>query len=309
MGKYENLLGQQFGLWTVIADPDKKAKDNDRFWTCQCECGTIRDVRRSSLKKGASNSCGCYKKKKLSERTDLVGQRFDKLVVIKKSSTSTYGNIMWVCQCDCGNIVERSTTYLHRKNFKHSCGCAMVEHCKKDIANQRFGKLVAIEELKERNEAGRLLWLCHCDCGNQVKLPLSSLTSGNTSSCGCINYSIGEKNIETILLLHNIPFKSQYTCSELNLKRFDFAILDRDNGNPIRLIEFDGRQHFDDISGIWNSPESLEDIQYRDQKKNEWALAHNIPLVRIPYWERDNITLDLIMGDTYLVREAGQPTG
>ena len=187
MGKYENLLGQQFGLWTVIADPDKKAKDNDRFWTCQCECGTIRDVRRSSLKKGASNSCGCYKKKKLSERTDLVGQRFDKLVVIKKSSTSTYGNIMWVCQCDCGNIVERSTTYLHRKNFKHSCGCAMVEHCKKDIANQRFGKLVAIEELKERNEAGRLLWLCHCDCGNQVKLPLSSGSPPN--ACAVVVYS------------------------------------------------------------------------------------------------------------------------
>ena len=30
---------------------------------------------------------------------------------------------------------------------------------------------------------------------------------------------------------------------------------------------------------------------------------HNIPLVRIPYKERDNITLDLIMGDKYLIKE------
>lgn len=35
--------------------------------------------------------------------------------------------------------------------------------------------------------------------------------------------------------------------------------------------------------------------------KNEWAKEHNIPLVRIPYWERDKITLDMILGDKYLV--------
>ena len=35
--------------------------------------------------------------------------------------------------------------------------------------------------------------------------------------------------------------------------------------NIIRLIEFDGKQHFTDISGIWNSKETLEDIQKRDK--------------------------------------------
>lgn len=35
--------------------------------------------------------------------------------------------------------------------------------------------------------------------------------------------------------------------------------------------------------------------------KNEWAKKHNIPLVRIPYWERDKITLDMILKDEYLV--------
>ena len=37
-------------------------------------------------------------------------------------------------------------------------------------------------------------------------------------------------------------------------------------------------------------------------QKFEWAAAHNIPLVRIPYCERDNITLDMLLGDQYLVR-------
>ena len=73
--------------------------------------------------------------------------------------------------------------------------------------------------------------------------------------------------------------------------RYDFVILK--NNTPIRLIEFDGEQHYKNIAN-WDS---LELQQKRDQVKNEYALSHNIPLVRIPYWERDNITLDMIMGD------------
>lgn len=41
-----------------------------------------------------------------------------------------------------------------------------------------------------------------------------------------------------------------------------------------------------------------------DKIKNEYALSHNIPLVRIPYKERDHITLEMIMGDKYLVKAA-----
>ena len=37
--------------------------------------------------------------------------------------------------------------------------------------------------------------------------------------------------------------------------------------------------------------------------KNKYCLINNIPLVRIPYWERDKITLDMILGSTYEVRE------
>ena len=29
-------------------------------------------------------------------------------------------------------------------------------------------------------------WLCECDCGNQIKVLGSSLTSGHTKSCGCL---------------------------------------------------------------------------------------------------------------------------
>ena len=104
---------------------------------------------------------------------------------------------------------------------------------------------------------------------------------------------------------NNISYKKEYTFDDLKGKRnrflrFDFGIL-KDN-ILIRLIEFDGQQHYSIRTGIWGeSEESLIERQHRDKEKNEYALSHNIPLVRIPYWERDNITLEMLMGDKYLV--------
>ena len=68
------------------------------------------------------------------------------------------------------------------------------------------------------------------------------------------------------------------------------------------MIEFDGEQHYNDYRGLWNNiNDPLAKRQKRDQEKNEYAKSHNIPLVRIPYWERDHITLDMLMGDKYLI--------
>ena len=53
--------------------------------------------------------------------------------------------------------------------------------------------------------------------------------------------------------------------------------------------------------GPWKNRITLQEQQERDKKKNEFAKSKNIPLVRIPYWERDNITLDMILGNKYLI--------
>ena len=84
--------------------------------------------------------------------------------------------------------------------------------------------------------------------------------------------------------------------------RFDFAIFN-DNNKLIHLVEFDGEQHYRNNGG-YMSAESLNKRQERDNRKNKWAIDNNIPLVRIPYWERDKITLEMIMGDKYLIVES-----
>lgn len=61
MKQTEDLSGQKFGKWTVLkrGSAPSNIKSHHAFWTCQCECGTIRDVDQTNLKLGKTVSCGC----------------------------------------------------------------------------------------------------------------------------------------------------------------------------------------------------------------------------------------------------------
>lgn len=234
---------------------------------------------------------------------DLTGQRFGKLVVIKRAPNKNK-RTMWLCKCDCGNEVEVRSDQL-RGGITKSCGCLHIEQVKnigknnfKDLTNQRFGKLIAkqpiFNEYKKRYD-----WLCQCDCGNEIIVLGSSLSNGNTQSCGCIK-SIGESNIEKILKENNINYISQYRIMiNDKLYIYDFAIVE--NNQVTQLIEFDGIQHYGRISG-WFTEERRQELINSDIIKNQYALNNNILLYRIPYWERDNIDLELLFNDKYLIK-------
>ena len=49
----------------------------------------------------------------------------------------------------------------------------------------RFGKLVIVEQLKERSSDGRLIYKCKCDCGNIGNVRSKELLNGDTVSCKC----------------------------------------------------------------------------------------------------------------------------
>jgi hypothetical protein len=67
----------------------------------------------------------------------------------------------------------------------------------------------------------------------------------------------------------------------------------------IRLIEFDGEQHFKETNYF---KRTLKENQTDDELKNQYAKEHNLPLVRIPYWEINNITFELLMSDIFEVK-------
>ena len=250
----------------------------------------------------------------MSKCIDLKDQVFGRLKVLEKDSNrKTNSGSYWICQCECGNTKSIRSSSLRRGEIQ-SCGCLRNEkiasikklQSENEMLNKRFGKLTVIERSDKKGKDGELYWACLCDCGNLIEVRGQSLkrTDGNqTVSCGCYHRSIGATNILTCLIENNIEFIEEYVFTDLPKSRFDFAIIKENK--IIRLIEFDGEQHFQNVEQ-WGG---LELQQKRDKVKNEYALSHNIPLVRIPYWERDKITLEMILGSTYEVREAGQPTG
>ena len=56
---------------------------------------------------------------------------------------------------------------------------------KRNLAGQKFGQLLVLCDDGVRNSDGTIKWKCRCDCGNITHVSTTSLTSGNTQSCGC----------------------------------------------------------------------------------------------------------------------------
>ena len=216
----------------------------------------------------------------------------------------------WNCKCKCGKE-KVIPGYELRKGHTLSCGCfkgKQLAKCspmangsspvnKKNLIGLRVGKLVVIKDSGQRTDHGEILWLCQCDCGNQILVKTSHLTSHHTSSCGCM-ISNGEDKIIKILLDNHIKFTKEKTYKDLlsnknKLLRYDFFIDNR------FLLEYDGKQHYQEDSRDKN--DTLADRQARDKIKNEYAKQHHIPLKRIPYWDYDKITLENIMSDKWLI--------
>lgn len=67
---------------------------------------------------------------------------------------------------------------------------------KKNLLNKRFGRLLVVRETNERKH-GQIIWLCQCDCGNEVDVMSHNLIKDNTKSCGCIHKEVITKHNNT----------------------------------------------------------------------------------------------------------------
>ena len=232
------------------------------------------------------------------------GMRFGEWEVIERDyhPTSKQHSTFWFCKCHlCDKIYSVSRDSL--VSNKSSC----CNHCKgekiKDKAQEkglnvwrkgdRFGLLTI---LGSDGAKGRHSYVkCQCDCGNILSVRTGHLRGQNharTISCGCASQSSGELKIIQLLTEYNIDFKTQYRISDFNISSpFDFALFQ--NGKLLGLIEYDGEQHFISVD-FFGGKEKFKLQQQRDKNKNEWCKKNNIRLIRIPYTDYDNLTIDYL---------------
>lgn len=283
MAGFVDLTGQRFHYWEVISRAENSAQKKTQ-WLCRCICGTTRVVVGASLKNGLSKSCGCMSR---TTAKDITGQRFGRLVAIKPLYSNKHRNIVWMCRCDCGNTVDVTVARLMNGNTL-SCGCYqkdIASSAYEDLIGHRFGKL-SVVELSGRGKYG-LIWRCKCDCGNIVDVYRMNLKAGDTQSCGCTK-SHGERLIREYLDSHHIEYIKEYSFDDCRNKKpmpFDFYL--PGIGENGCCVEFDGIQHYQESK--YFSDTTLDERVRRDKVKTEYCQKNNIKLLRIPYWEIDNI--------------------
>lgn len=124
----ENLRGKIFTNLTVIEKCTDRGYRNGIQYLCACSCGNTVKVLPGKLKSGEVKSCGCLKKEMATKYSDLVGNRYGRIVVIKKlGRITTRRDIFWECLCDCGNTIQRTTGNLTSTKGPQGCGCIKKE--------------------------------------------------------------------------------------------------------------------------------------------------------------------------------------
>lgn len=119
-----DLTGQKFGRLTVLEyDLEAtKAHTNGAYWKCQCDCGNIKSIAGTYLRRRLTTSCGCYHKEVIKK--DLTNKRFGKLIALYpiEDCFNKTSWVIWHCKCDCGNEIDVPSAMLQNKNTQ-SCGC------------------------------------------------------------------------------------------------------------------------------------------------------------------------------------------
>lgn len=133
------------------------------------------------------------------------------------------------------------------------------------------------------------------ECGEIFTTSYNSFVCSNGGQyCpDCSKYeSHGEKVIRMFLEENDIEYIPQYRfvdCKDINTLPFDFYL-------PIKnkAIEFDGKQHYEPTK--WKNTmeeesviKNFEKTKIHDNIKDQYCKNNNIDLLRIPYWEFNNI--------------------
>jgi hypothetical protein len=191
---------------------------------------------------------------------DLTGKTFGRLKVIEPTKQRKQGTVVWKCLCKCGNETYVSRSNLEQENTL-SCGCLQSENVAqrskirqtKNITDQKFGKLTAIEPTHKRDN-GYIIWKCKCKCGKEnIYVNLHNLTSGNTLSCGCLNTEIAKENaVKNISKFKEDNYVEGTRLDIINNKKlnknnttgYKGVYFRKKDGKYTAKIEFQGKRYF-----------------------------------------------------------------
>ena len=129
MPRLINEIGNRYGRLLVIEQVEER-NDGHIQWNCLCDCGNVSIVPGKRLRNGNTQSCGCLQNLGIRLK-DEIGNRYGRLVVVRRAPNISGKKARWVCRCDCGNEVE-TVGQVMRKGDSRSCGCL-----RREVTGQR----------------------------------------------------------------------------------------------------------------------------------------------------------------------------
>lgn len=255
-------------------------------------CGNEYYITPKNFRRGVERCPICEKQKRLKEKDNDFKKYVSEHGKGNYEVVDSYkGNNIKLkfLHKECGKIYKATPS-----SFKSGNRCT---HCsqKRKWDTEEFSQYVLEKEKGEYLLIGEYInartktEMKHNTCGWTYLVTPSDFKSGYR--CPKCASSKGERAISKFLDKYKIIYEYNKSygdacCFKVSL-RFDFLIFD-ENGNIQLICEFDGIQHFEPVERF-GGKEGFEETKIRDSIKNEFCKDKEIPLVRIPYWEIDNI--------------------
>lgn len=117
--RLKDIKGNRYGK-LVVLEKSKKGNDGHIYWKCICDCGKVKDISGTHLRKNNNSikSCGC------ARVIDDTGKKYNRLTAIKPENKNKYEK--WWYKCDCGKTKLIIASQVRNGSTK-SCGCYNIE--------------------------------------------------------------------------------------------------------------------------------------------------------------------------------------
>jgi hypothetical protein len=292
-----------YNIIDVYRVPDIKSSNRPRIWVkANCNNGHSFSMLWDNYKRANCPECRRFEvsqnnKKYTIEQIEeqcknksLKWVNKDEII----NGTKQDHNNIFILQCNiCNHISKCNITNLF--SDRQCGGCLNTQGKSQEGFEKDFYKKYSEDEYKvigQYTNCKEDIEILHIPCGKTTMLTPDVLLAKESLICKvCYPAWLGEGKIIRWLEDNNITYNSQYYFRDLKginngYLKFDFAIFeDKSKTKLLCLIEYDGAFHY--VQTLLGN--DLEQQQEHDKIKDQYCLQHNIKLIRIPYWDFDNI--------------------
>jgi hypothetical protein len=288
-----DLVGCEYSVLTIYEKANKKVKVKHN------KCGHIYEVKPNNFLSGF-RCPRCFGRDKITFEEFLIklDKKFHEEVILL-SDYIDYNTKIKVKHIKCNYIWDvKPRDLLHNKYPCPKCATEIIaknksfkyEDVKKYIESEGYELLSS----NYKNAYDKLIVKCK---EGHIYSTIFRNFYYSKSRCPICNESKGERRIREFFVKNNINHQKEYIFDDLKgaknaFLRFDFAVFS-DKHKLLFLVEFDGLFHYEMMCFPKETKEKaiqkFKRQQYYDKLKDEYCEKRNIKLIRIPYWDFDNI--------------------